>query len=119
EMPLLERRSKVFRLARSDAVDEVLEVRLTRIVRLLLASQRRPWIVLPAEVHLRLVLADSHPAFGTEDVQTLSFARTAEPVPQIAVKFRAIRVLVGGVLSVRSLLIRRRARFIQPANAVR
>lgn len=78
-MALVERRSEPFGLARSDAVDEILEVRLTlgvqgRLVAVggLLAGQCRPGLVLPSEVDIGLVLADLHPALGAEDVQRLA-----------------------------------------------
>src|SRR3954452_3433844 len=119
-MAVLERRSKRGRLPRPDGRDEVLEVRLSLTIQfgryLVVAGQRRPGFVLPSEEHLHLVTADLHPALGAVDVNALGFRRAAEPVSEVAVQFRPVRILVRGGLRVWCLLIGRLAGFVYAAT---
>src|SRR5688572_30772532 len=82
-------------------------------------NERGTRLVLPAEVNLRVVVADLHPAFGTKDVHALSLGRPAEPVAQVTMNLGPVCISIRGVLRIRRRLIRRSALFMQAAAAIR
>src|SRR5439155_20049819 len=97
--------------------DEVVEVCLPSVA-LFVSGQNGTRLVLPSEIHLSLVIANLHPALGSENVHALSLGWTAQPVSQVAVELCPIRILIRDVLRIRRRLIRTGARLVQAANAV-
>src|SRR3954453_14047430 len=118
EVPLFERRAKIRSFPRPHAVDEVLEMLLAGIRRLV-AGQCRTRFVLASKIDSGFVIADLHPPFRTEDENALGFGGTAEPVSQVAMKLCSVRIPVRRLLCVRCLLIGRGAGLVKAAAAIR